>query len=76
MQGYNPWNAFHADINETVVLETIDLMAKLGLVEAGYRYFNLDGARSRFDIFIRILAFIKPTTASTYPCPARQALDK
>ena len=43
MQGYNPWNAFHADINESVVLETIDLLIQMGLVKAGYTYFNLDG---------------------------------
>ena len=44
-QGYNPWNAFHTDINETVILETVDLMLSLGLVEAGYTNFNLDGPR-------------------------------
>lgn len=41
--GYNPWNAFHDKINETVVLRTADLMVELGLVGAGYEYLVLDG---------------------------------
>lgn len=41
--GYNPWNAFHDKINETVMLQTADLLVKLGLVDAGYTYLVLDG---------------------------------
>ena len=41
--GYNPWNAFHDAINETVLKQTADLLLKLGLVDAGYSYLVLDG---------------------------------
>ncbi|KIK54073.1 glycoside hydrolase family 27 protein [Collybiopsis luxurians FD-317 M1] len=40
--GYNTWNAYHCDINETVVLESAKLMVSLGLKDAGYEYVNID----------------------------------
>ena len=44
--GYNTWNAFHCDINETVVLETTKLMKSLGFLDAGYNWINLDDCYS------------------------------
>ena len=38
--------AFHDEINETLVKETADLLVNLGLKDAGYEYVNLDGALS------------------------------
>ena len=38
--------AFHDEINETLVKETADLLVTLGLKDAGYDFVNLDGARS------------------------------
>jgi alpha-galactosidase len=40
--GWNSWNKFHCDINETVVRETVDLLISTGLAAKGYRYVNLD----------------------------------
>lgn len=42
--GWNSWN-FHGkqDINEQVMLETIDAIAEEGLLNAGYNYVVLDG---------------------------------
>lgn len=38
--------AFHDEINESLVKETADLLVTLGLKDAGYEYVNLDGALS------------------------------
>ena len=40
--GWNPWNKFGCDINETIVEETINKMVENGLKDAGYKYINLD----------------------------------
>ena len=42
--GWNSWN-WHGkqDINETIVLETIDAIVKSGLRDAGYEYVVIDG---------------------------------
>jgi len=37
--------AFHDEINETLIKETADLLVGLGLRDAGYTYVNIDGAR-------------------------------
>ncbi|EIW55385.1 glycoside hydrolase family 27 protein [Trametes versicolor FP-101664 SS1] len=40
--GYNTWNAYHCDINETVVLQAAQLMVSLGLADVGYKHVNID----------------------------------
>ncbi|RDX52658.1 glycoside hydrolase family 27 protein [Lentinus brumalis] len=40
--GYNTWNAYHCDINETVVLQTAQLLVTLGLKDVGYMHVNID----------------------------------
>ncbi|KAF5371744.1 hypothetical protein D9758_003601 [Tetrapyrgos nigripes] len=40
--GYNTWNAYHCDINETVLRQTADNMVKLGLRDVGYQFLNID----------------------------------
>ncbi|CAL8470506.1 g10048 [Coccomyxa elongata] len=40
--GYNTWNAFHEDIDETMVRESAEILISSGLAAAGYTYFNLD----------------------------------
>ncbi|RPD59108.1 glycoside hydrolase family 27 protein [Lentinus tigrinus ALCF2SS1-6] len=40
--GYNTWNAYHCDINETVVLQGAQLMVSLGLKDVGYTHVNID----------------------------------
>ena len=40
--GWNTWNKFGCNINEELIIETIDTFNKSGLIEAGYRYINLD----------------------------------
>jgi len=44
--GYNTWNAYHCDINETIIVETAHLMKSLGLMDAGYSWLNLDDCYS------------------------------
>lgn len=44
--GYNTWNAYWCNINETLILETADLMVSLGLRDVGYEYVNLDDCYS------------------------------
>jgi hypothetical protein len=40
--GWNSWNRFHCDINETLIKETVDLLISTGLADKGYKYVNLD----------------------------------
>ena len=47
--GWNSWNHFHCNINQTVVMETADAFISSGLNKFGYMYVNIDDcwARSR-----------------------------
>ena len=40
--GWNSWNKFACNINETLIYNTIDALNKSGLIELGYNYMNLD----------------------------------
>ncbi len=40
--GWNTWNTFECNINETLVKQTTDLMVGSGLRDRGYTYVNLD----------------------------------
>ncbi|KAM0927703.1 hypothetical protein ACQ4PT_002711 [Festuca glaucescens] len=40
--GWNSWNHFGCDINETVIRSTVDALVSSGLANAGYTYVNLD----------------------------------
>ncbi len=40
--GWNDWNAFMCNINETIVEQTADAMATNGLLAAGYQFVNVD----------------------------------
>ena len=40
--GWNTWNKFGCNINELLILDTIDILNSSGLLEAGYKYLNLD----------------------------------
>ena len=47
--GFNSWNIFACNVNETVMMETMELFVTLGLRDAGYKYVNIDDcwAKSR-----------------------------
>ncbi|CAG8771707.1 6606_t:CDS:2, partial [Gigaspora rosea] len=40
--GWNPYNAFHYNINETLIKQHADIIAKQGYLDVGFRYINLD----------------------------------
>ena len=40
--GWNSWNVFHENINETQIKEVADAMVSSGLKDAGYVFLNLD----------------------------------
>ncbi|XP_061369452.1 alpha-galactosidase-like [Gastrolobium bilobum] len=40
--GWNSWNHFRCDVNESMVRETADAMISTGLAAMGYQYVNLD----------------------------------
>ncbi|KAB1217593.1 Alpha-galactosidase [Morella rubra] len=40
--GWNSWNFFACDINETVIKETADALVSTGLADLGYVYVNID----------------------------------
>ena len=40
--GWNSWNKFGCNINEELIKNTIDTLNASGLIEAGYKYINLD----------------------------------
>jgi len=40
--GWNSWNYFACDINETIIMDTALAMTKNGMAAAGYEYVNID----------------------------------
>jgi len=40
--GFNTWNRYACDINETLIQATATQMKDLGLLSAGYSYINID----------------------------------
>ncbi|KAJ3558162.1 hypothetical protein NP233_g11560 [Leucocoprinus birnbaumii] len=44
--GWNTWNAYHCEINETIILDNAKLIKSLGLLDAGYNYINIDDCYS------------------------------
>ena len=46
--GWSSWNNFAEDINEHLIIETIDAMAANGMHAAGYDYVNLDDGWQRY----------------------------
>ena len=40
--GWNTWNTFGAQINEALILESVDAMVSSGLRDAGYQYIVID----------------------------------
>ena len=40
--GWNTWNKFGCNIDQTLIRESIDAMIDSGLFQAGYNYINLD----------------------------------
>ena len=47
--GWNSWNTFGSDINETVIRETADALISTGLKDAGYEYVVIDDCWSVRD---------------------------
>eukprot|EP01118_Nematostelium_gracile_P014232 TRINITY_DN549_c0_g1_i1.p1 TRINITY_DN549_c0_g1~~TRINITY_DN549_c0_g1_i1.p1 ORF type:complete len:380 (-),score=100.50 TRINITY_DN549_c0_g1_i1:27-1166(-) len=39
---WNSWNAFHCDVSEDIIRDTIDAMVSTGLADCGYEYVNVD----------------------------------
>ena len=46
--GWSSWNNFGEDINEQLVVETIDAMIANGMRDAGYVFVNLDDGWQRY----------------------------
>ncbi|KAI1824620.1 glycoside hydrolase family 27 protein [Xylaria intraflava] len=40
--GWNSWNAYNCDINETLILDAANALVKYGFKDAGYEYVNID----------------------------------
>ncbi|KAF2663935.1 glycoside hydrolase [Microthyrium microscopicum] len=47
--GFNSWNAFHCDIDESKFLTAAQKIVDLGLKDAGYEYVNIDDCWSMKD---------------------------
>lgn len=41
--GFNTWQYWMCDINQTIIRESIDALVQLGLQKMGYEYMNIDG---------------------------------
>ena len=48
--GWSSWNEYGCDINETVFIETAQLIVDLGLKDLGYEYVNIDDCWSDLDL--------------------------
>ncbi|KAF9010268.1 glycoside hydrolase family 27 protein [Cyathus striatus] len=42
VMGYNTWNAYWCNIDESLIIETAKLMKSLGLADVGYDHMNVD----------------------------------
>src|SRR4030042_6775613 len=40
--GWNSWNHFACDVNETIIREVADAIVSSGMKDAGYQYINID----------------------------------
>ncbi|MFC7385379.1 ricin-type beta-trefoil lectin domain protein [Sphaerisporangium rhizosphaerae] len=40
--GWNDWNSFGCNVNETLIRQTADIMVSSGMAAAGYQYVNID----------------------------------
>ena len=40
--GWNSWNTFGCDVNETMIREMADALVSSGMKDAGYEYINVD----------------------------------
>ena len=58
--------AFHDEINDTLIRQTADLMVSLGLRASGYTYINLDGAPSRNAKRVAVWGRALPYTLSVH----------
>ncbi|KAG6513758.1 alpha-galactosidase 1-like [Zingiber officinale] len=47
--GWNSWNHFSCQINETLIKETADAMVSTGLAKLGYQYVNIDDCWAEHD---------------------------
>ncbi|KAG6501871.1 hypothetical protein ZIOFF_041755 [Zingiber officinale] len=47
--GWNSWNRFGCNINETLIKETADAIVSTGLAELGYQYVNLDDCWAEYN---------------------------
>ncbi|CAL9776424.1 unnamed protein product [Musa acuminata subsp. burmannicoides] len=47
--GWNTWNHFYCDINETIIRESADALVSTGLAKLGYRYVNIDDCWAEHD---------------------------
>lgn len=47
--GWSSWNNFGVEINEQLLIETIDAMVENGMRDAGYIYVNLDDGWQRYQ---------------------------
>ncbi|KAK6932928.1 Glycoside hydrolase, family 27 [Dillenia turbinata] len=62
--GWNSWNFFACDINETVIKETADALISTGLADLGYIYVNIDDCWSavtrdlKFDLDLFIMKMV------------------
>ena len=52
--GWNSWNHFACNINETLIKQTADLLISTGLADKGYKYVNLDDCWQVNSSFIGI----------------------
>ena len=46
--GWNSWNTFGEDINEQLIIDTIDALVSSGMRDAGYLYVGLDDGWQRY----------------------------
>jgi alpha-galactosidase len=56
--GWNSWNFFACNINETVIRDTADALVSTGLADLGYNYVNIDDCWSNVKRGKKVMHFI------------------
>jgi alpha-galactosidase len=49
--GWNSWNAYGCDVNETKILDAANYVVSLGLKDVGYEYVNSEFTPTTRDFF-------------------------
>jgi hypothetical protein len=70
------WNRWHCWVDERLLKQTADLMVKLGLTAAGYRFLNIVRPARRYPVAMSLLTALMMICAQDDCWQSQRALDR